>query len=87
MSIHQDFSQHTFADGQAELAYELPAPGVIDFVHTFVPENRRGEGVGEALAQAGLDYARRHKLRVVASCPFVAAYIQKNQQYADLLAA
>lgn len=85
MSIHHDSSQQLFQDGAAELAYALPAPQVIDFTHTYVPESRRGEGVGDALAAAGLDYARRHHLRVRASCPFVAAYLQRHPEYNDLL--
>ncbi|NML65497.1 N-acetyltransferase [Hymenobacter sp. RP-2-7] len=85
MSIHHNPSQHTFTDGQAELAYELPAPGVIDFVHTQVPTGEQGQGVGSALAKAGLDYARQHAMRVVATCPFVASYIQQHAEYADLV--
>ncbi|RZK27916.1 MAG: N-acetyltransferase [Hymenobacter sp.] len=86
MSIKHNPSEHTFTDGEAELAYSTPSPQIIDFTHTFVPEDRRGEGVGEALATAGLDYARQHHLRVVPTCPFVAAFMQKHKEYADLLA-
>jgi len=86
MSIHHDSKQQLFQDGAAELAYSLPAPQIIDFTHTYVPEDRRGEGVGDALVATGLDYARRHQLRVRASCPFVAAFLQRHHEYADLLA-
>lgn len=86
MSIKHNASAQTFTDGQAELAYSLPSPQVIDFTHTFVPEDHRNQGVGEALATAGLDYARQHQLRVVPTCPFVAAFMQRHQEYADLLA-
>lgn len=86
MSIQHNSAAHTFTDGQAELVYEQPATDIIDFVHTFVPEDRRGQGVGEGLAKAGLDYARQHRLRVVADCPFVASYLKEHPEYADLLA-
>jgi predicted GNAT family acetyltransferase len=90
MNIHHNAANQEFttgpADQQAELAYSLPAAGVIDFVHTFVPENQRGQGVADELAQAGLAYARQQHLKVRTSCPFMADYVQQHQQYADLLA-
>ena len=76
------------ADGhEAELAYTLPAAGIIDFTHTFVDENWRGQGVGEALARRGLAYARQQHLRVRTSCEFMARFVQAHQdEYQDLLA-
>ena len=82
-----DASQFTaeVEGGRAELAYRQ-RDGVIAFVHTFVPEAARGEGVGDALVRAGLDYARTHDLRVRADCPFVAAYVERHPEAQDLLA-
>lgn len=81
MTIQHDTAGHRFTSGPAaqpaELAYTLPEPGVIDFVHTFVPEAQRGQGVAEQLAQAGLAYARQQQLQVRTSCEFMAAYVQK----------
>ena len=82
MAIHHDAAGHRFtsgpADQPAELVYTLPAPGVIDFVHTFVPEAERGQGVADELAQAGLAYARQQHLRVRTSCEFMQGYVQKH---------
>jgi predicted GNAT family acetyltransferase len=52
------------AAAPAELAYSLPAPGVIDFTHTFVPEDQRGQGQADELARTGLAYAREQHLKV-----------------------
>ncbi len=71
--------------GEAELAYQRDGD-VIVFVHTFVPEASRGQGLGEALAQAGLDYARSEGLTVRPDCPFVAAYIEDHPEAQGLLA-
>ncbi|TDN38056.1 N-acetyltransferase [Hymenobacter sp. UV11] len=85
-ATNQEFTAGS-GDQQAELAYSLPAAGVIDFVHTFVPEAQRGQGIAEALAQTALGYAREQHLRVRTSCEFMASYVQQHhQQYADLLA-
>ncbi len=89
MTIHHNTANKEFnagpADQQAELAYSLPAAGVIDFVHTFVPESQRGQGLADALAKAGLAYARQQHLRVRTSCEYMASYVQQHQEYADLL--
>lgn len=91
MKIQHDSANQEFtagpADQQAELAYSLPAAGVIDFVHTFVPESQRGQGVADQLAETALAYARQAHLKVRTSCEFMASYVQRHhQQYADLLA-
>ena len=58
----------------------------ITFTGTVVPEELRGRGIGEQLARAGLDAARERGLKVVPQCGFVAAFIEKHDEYADLLA-
>ncbi|ALW86787.1 hypothetical protein AUC43_17895 [Hymenobacter sedentarius] len=72
---------------EGELAYSLPAEGIIDFTHTFVAEELRGEGVADELARAALEFARNEKLKVKTSCSFMAKFVRRNQsEYADLLA-
>jgi predicted GNAT family acetyltransferase len=61
------------------------APRKIVFVHTEVPEAFRHHGVADALAQAGLEYARTKHLAVTALCPFVAAYVQRHPEYQALI--
>jgi predicted GNAT family acetyltransferase len=74
------------AAAPAELAYSLPAPGVIDFTHTFVPEDQRGQGQADELARTGLAYAREQHLKVRTSCEFMAAFAQRHHaEYADIL--
>ena len=57
----------------------------MDFTHTFVDEELRGQGVGEALARAGLQYARQHQLQVRTSCKFMAAFVRQHPEYQELL--
>jgi uncharacterized protein len=65
--------------------YELPRPGVITFLHTEVDPEFEGQGLGSVLAATVLDQVRARGLRVVARCPFIAAYIRRHREYADLL--
>lgn len=57
----------------------------ITFTHTVVEPEHEGEGVGSALARAALDGVRSAGLRVVPQCPFVAAWIRRHPDYADLV--
>ena len=58
----------------------------LDLTHTAVPQEAEGQGIGAALAKAALDHAQRERVRVIASCPFVAAYMKRHKEYADLAA-
>jgi predicted GNAT family acetyltransferase len=71
----------------AELAYACPAEGLIDFTHTFVAQALRGQGVGEELAAAGLDFARKNNLKVKTTCTFMAGFVKRHHaEYGDILA-
>ncbi|MGO4715763.1 GNAT family N-acetyltransferase [Bradyrhizobium sp. 2TAF24] len=65
--------------------YDIKA-GVITFIHTEVPKELGGKGVGSRLVKGALDQVRRDGLKVVPQCPFVKAYIEKHPAEADLLA-
>ena len=54
-------------------------------MHTEVPKELNGRGIGSALARGLLDIARTQGLTVKPLCPFVAGYIAKHPEYADLV--
>jgi predicted GNAT family acetyltransferase len=59
---------------------------VITFVHTEIDPAFEGQGMGSKLAKGALDDVRERGLRVVAVCEFMAGFIERNPEYADLLA-
>lgn len=72
-------------DGETAFAeYRLVDHGII-LPHTVVPESFEGRGVGSALAKAALGYARKHELKVIPLCPFIAAYITKHPEWHDVV--
>ena len=72
-------------DGQtAVLEYKL-SEGTISFVHTEVPEELEGQGIGSQLAEAALTYAQKHTLDVLPYCSYVAAYIRRHPEYQSLV--
>jgi hypothetical protein len=72
-------------DGHVAATYYQIAAGVITFTHTEVPPELGGKGIGSKLIKGALDQVRAEGLKVVAQCPFVKAYIEKHNEYADLL--
>lgn len=61
-------------------------PGELVFTHTEVDPAYEGQGLGGRLARAALDDARTRGLAVVPVCPFIASYIDRHPEYADLRA-
>jgi predicted GNAT family acetyltransferase len=63
---------------EALLEYRMIAPGVIDFVHTFTPTTLRGRGLAAQLVAAGVNHARERGWRVIGSCSYVAAWLERH---------
>jgi len=54
--------------------------------HAEVPPEFEGRGIGSALVRATLEAVRGEGRKVVARCPFIAAYIRRHPEFQDLLA-
>ena len=84
-------------NNKAQQRYELAVEGhiaatyykvegkIITFIHTEVPPELGGKGIGSKLIRGALDQVRADGFRVIAQCPFVEAFIEKNADYQDLL--
>ncbi|MET8350364.1 MULTISPECIES: GNAT family N-acetyltransferase [unclassified Micromonospora] len=73
-------------DALAGFTAYLVRGGVLVFTHTEVDPRFQNMGVGGALIRGTLDQVRARGARVVPRCPFMAAYIDKHPEYADLVA-
>lgn len=75
-------------DGErlAELAYFKSAPGQITIYHTEVREKLRGEGIGQDLVSAAVQYARENNLKIVPTCPYTKKVIDRTPEFHDVLA-
>ena len=72
-------------DGHIAATYYKIVDRVITFIHTEVPPELGGKGIGSKLIRGALDSVRADGLKVIAECPFVKAFIDKNTDYQDLL--
>ena len=88
MALRDNTEAHRYeldVDGEIASVYYRLAPGVITLVHTEVPEALGGRGIGSKLVREVLEDVRTKGLKVVARCPFVAAYMGKHPEFNDLL--
>ena len=64
----------------AELTYTMHNNQII-FMHTIVPSELEGQGVGGKMVKAGLDYARSSGFKIRSMCSFVSAYLKRHPEY------
>lgn len=83
MEVKHNEKEHRFEgvkDGYLAYVEYKKIPDGMDFIATFVPEELRGKGVGSALAKAAIRYAEDRGMKVIASCPFIRSYIEKQMK-------
>jgi predicted GNAT family acetyltransferase len=85
-------------DHPAGLEYEVTVDGepagtlrytldgdVVTLVHTEVEPKYEGRGIGAELVQGALDDLRARGKKIVPLCPFVLAYLERHDEYRDLV--
>jgi len=73
-------------EGQTAFANYRVASGVVIITHTETPRSLRGRGVASELVKGALDIIRADGGKVVGACGFVADYLDKHPDYADIVA-
>jgi predicted GNAT family acetyltransferase len=88
----------SFRDNEARSRFELDVDGAIAFVtyrktngaitlvHTEVPPELGGRGIGSKLGRATLDAVRAQGQKLIVECDFIRNFMGKNPGYNDLLA-
>jgi len=82
-------SRYEIRDGDRVLglaAYERRGDTMV-FTHTEVDPDAGQDGLGSTLVRAALDDVRSRGGSVVPQCPFVRGWIERHQDYADLVAS
>ena len=87
-----------FVDAEARQRYEAlvdgDLAGLIDYkakghrialIHTEVLAAYQGRGLAEQLVRFALDDARRRGLGVIATCPYVRAYVERHPETHDIV--
>jgi len=89
LAIKHDVDKHLFyikvKGGNAELKYERHKNDFLDYQETYVPKESREMGVGSALVEHALDFAKYRDLLVKPSCPFIQDFINNHPEYKKLV--
>jgi predicted GNAT family acetyltransferase len=73
-----------------QAAYQLSEQAgstVMTIHHTGVPAALEGRGIAAQLVQAALGHARAQGLKVRPTCSYVAAYMRRHPEWADVRVA
>ena len=73
-------------DGTIAFVTYRKSPGAITLVHTDVPPELGGRGIGSKLGRATLDAVRAQGRKLSVECDFIRNYMTKHAEYDDLLA-
>lgn len=72
-------------DGHTGFLRYARKPDQIELIHTEVPPELGGRGLGGVLAKAAFDHAKQGGLKVIPTCPFVKKYLERHAEFAPLV--
>lgn len=71
----------------AFIEYILNKDNIIFLTHTEVPDELSGKGVGSELVFRTLSWIKEKEYTLAPLCPFVAAYLKRHPEWAEILAS
>ena len=88
--VRENVAHHRFelpiTDGMFAAAYYRIDDGLVVFIHTEVPQELSGQGIGSELARGTFELLRGSGRRAILRCPFMSQFVVKNPEYADTVA-
>jgi hypothetical protein len=66
--------------------YTMRTPSEMNIYHTQVSEEFKGQNVGLQLVEAGVAYARQHRLKIIPSCSYARTVFARRKELQDVLA-
>ncbi|AKG36336.1 GNAT family N-acetyltransferase [Paenibacillus durus] len=69
----------------AEMTYVPSSPELYIVDHTLVDNAYRGQGLGDKLFIAMVEYARENGIKIIPLCPFAKGRFEHYSEYVDVL--
>ncbi|WP_313346150.1 GNAT family N-acetyltransferase [Stenotrophomonas sp.] len=86
--VEHDLARHRFQarirGHLALLDYKIKGKRMT-ITHTEVPEPISGQGIAGELTKVALRYARDNRFKVVPACAYAEAFLERHEEYNDLL--
>lgn len=90
MQVDHEPANHRFVvrfpEGEGELVYRRLGEDLLELRHTGVDPALRGRGIADRLAETAIGWAEAQGLRIVPTCPFVQAWLQRHPGRLHLVA-
>jgi predicted GNAT family acetyltransferase len=96
-SIYMNYDELNLRVNAASTRLELEVEGHIAFIesklsheilfliHTEVPPELEGKGVGSAIVKKALQYAKDNHYKIVPLCVFVQSYLKRHKEWDDIV--
>lgn len=65
---------------KAYLAYEHKHEGVLNYKHTYVPPQLRGQGIAGKIVKQALEFAKQNNYKIIPTCSYVASYLNRHSE-------
>ncbi|MEM6517276.1 MAG: GNAT family N-acetyltransferase [Bacteroidota bacterium] len=69
---------------KAQMTYSHAGKDKIIIDHTEVDESLQGQGIGYAMVDAAVSYARENEMKIMPLCPFANSVFRKKEEYSDV---
>jgi uncharacterized protein len=69
----------------AEIDYILHSSDAMEINHTEVDEKYKGQNIGGTLVERAVELARKNNWKVIPTCKFAKAYINRTPALQDVL--
>ncbi|SDH53121.1 GNAT family N-acetyltransferase [Bosea robiniae] len=83
-NVEQNRFELSLDGGTALVAYRRDGERLV-LIHTEVPEQFAGQGVGSKLAKGVFELLRASKRKAVVRCEFLKGWIAKHPEYNDVV--
>ena len=74
------------SDGDIAAAYYRAENDRVILIHTEVPHQFTGQGIGSQLARGVFDAIRARGGKIVLRCSFMGGYYARHPEYSDIVA-
>lgn len=81
-----EFRFYTSLSGHESYLLYKEEGDIWNLVSTYVPSELRGKGLAGDLVRTALDKARSLNKKIIPSCSYVVAFLNRHPNYNDLVA-
>ncbi len=69
---------------ECEMTYKQIDERILNFDHTFVPKELRGQKIAYEIVKTALEYAGNNGYKVIPGCPYVELFFERYEEYKDV---